>query len=94
MLADAEYNERVQRAAELFLGPAEDVIRQILHTTQSFGMAGGRPNIVQGWTAQIARMRLDEGIAWSVKVSDYVDQLVGHSILLLGDAYGDFGSVG
>lgn len=93
LLADAEYSERVQQAAELFIGPAEDAIRQILHTTPSFDMSRGRPNLVQSWTAQIARMRLDEGIAWSVKVADYVDQLTGHSLVFLGDAYGEFGSV-
>lgn len=93
LAADEEYTNRVQQAAEFFIGPADDVIRQILHATASFDMATGRPNIVQSWTAQIARMQLDAGIAWSIKVSDYVDKLVGHSLILLGDAYGDFGSV-
>lgn len=93
LAGDAEYSERVQRAAELFIGPAEDTIRQILYTTPGLDLATGRPNIVQSWTAQIARMRFDEGIAWSIKVSDYVEQLTGHSLIFLGDAYGEFGAV-
>lgn len=92
LLADPAYLERTRRGAELFLGPAEDTMRQIIHMN---GMSPDdpRPAMAQTWTAQISRFQFDAGVAWGIEVADYVAGLTGTGIALLADSYGDFGTL-
>lgn len=92
MSADPGFVELGRRGAELFVGPAEDTIRQLVHLA-GVSIEGGPPKYYQTWTAQIARFQFDEALAWGIAVSDYVNKLTGTGVLFMVDAYGSFGSV-
>jgi hypothetical protein len=90
LLADPAYQERTRRGADLFLGPPEDHLRQIMHM-KGISLADPRPAVSQTWTAQIAHFQFDGALAWSIDVSDYVADLTKTGVVLLADNYGDFG---
>jgi hypothetical protein len=92
LLGDSAYMDRTKRGAEVFLGPAEDSMRQILHVN-GISVEGPRPPVTQTWTAQIARFQFDAAMAWAVEVTDYVVDLTGVGIALAAENYGDFGTL-
>jgi hypothetical protein len=92
MLNDANYQQLVRRGAELFSGPPEDSLRQIMHMS-GMTVDAPRPPLTQTWSAVIQRFQFDAAMAFGVEVSDYVNKLTGAGLVLLAENYGDFGTL-
>ena len=92
LMNDSGYLDLAAEGGELFLGAANDTLRQIIHLN---GMTESdpRPAFSQGWAAQIRELKFDAAIEWGVAITDHVAALTGARLVFLADNYGDFGTV-
>ena len=81
----------IEQEADIFEGPGDDVIRMIIDlngydptTFPAFG---------QVWTSQFDHWRFDEALAWATKVAAHVTTLTSVPVIVLADAYGEFGTI-
>lgn len=92
LLEDTNYQQLARRGAELFAGPPEDSLRQIMHMS-GITIDAPRPPLTQSWSAMIQRSQFDAAMGFAVEVSDYVNKLTGAGNVLVAECYGDFGNL-
>ena len=90
MLADAEFVEKTQASNDLFAGPLEDAVIEVLHTTGDIA-PGNYTSII---TAQCAPGHVGEAMAWAVEAQEASTKITGFAGGVASPVYGVFGGVG
>lgn len=87
--ASAAYLDKANSAGDVFAGPAEDSLREVIHT------AGEAPEGFDFASSTIAVIDEDytKGIGWSIEMADLANSTTGNATMLLRSVYGQFGQV-
>ena len=87
--ASEAYIDKVNSAAEIFSGHAEDALREVIHT------AGEPPETFDFVAATNAVIAEDysKAIEWSVGMADLAHSTTGNATMLLRNVYGEFGGL-
>ncbi len=88
---DDSYLDQTSKAAELFLGPPEDMFREVLHVA---GEVTGPSAYTSSVLATCNADRMADTVAWGMEMADLVHRVSGRACMFVGDAYGPFGGVG
>lgn len=87
--ASEAYIDKVNSAADIFSGHAEDALREVIHTA---GEPAEAPEFVSATNAVIAE-DYSKAIEWSVGMADLANATTGNATMLLRNVYGPFGGV-
>lgn len=87
--ASTTYVDKVNSAADLFTGPAEDFLRQVVHQA---GEAPESFDFAVATTAVIAE-DFSKAVQWAVEMTDLANAITGQAVMLGTDVYGDFGGL-
>lgn len=87
--ASAEYMAKVSAAADIFVGPAQDALREVVHVA---GDAPGAPAYVAS-TSAVINGNYSKAFEWSVGMAELAHATTGHATMLLRNSFGDFGGV-
>lgn len=90
LLADDSYLDQTSKGAELFVGPAEDALREVLHAA---GEVDGPTAYTSSVLAQANVERIADVVAWGANMADLINRISGRTCMFLADAYGPFGGV-
>jgi hypothetical protein len=90
LMADAGYVAAVGAAAELFAGPAEDTLANIVATAGDGGHRGDYASIVM---AQCAMGRIADAMVWGVEMMQHVHGVTGRDSAFTRSIYGPWASV-
>jgi hypothetical protein len=87
--ASSAYVDKVNSSGDVFAGPAEDFLREVVH------VAGEPPTEFDYATSTVAVVaeRFTQTIGWSIEMTDLAHATTGHAAMLLRDVYGDFGGL-
>lgn len=91
LLADPGYLEMVAAGAELFEGPIEDFLVEILATA---GDGGHRGNYASMVTAQCAAGKIGDAMAFGVDILNLVSGITGRDGVFSRSMYGPWATVG
>jgi len=91
LAADSGYIDAVQSGAELFVGPAEDSLVDIVATVGDGGHRGGIASLI---TAEVAAGNLAEAVGWGVEMMEHVAGVTGRDGLFTRSMYGPWAQVG
>jgi hypothetical protein len=90
LAADDGYLRSVEEADELFEGPIEDGLAQVVAGEPATGDAPAYVSIVRG---RAANGRLGDAMTLGVEVAETASRLTGLSTLFVAEATGDYGGV-
>lgn len=90
LLADASYLDMLSTAPELFEGPIEDSIAEII---TMYGDHSGDPTFASVVNAQCAAGRIADAMAWGVDIGTHVHSITGRDGAFGRPMYGQFGQV-
>ncbi len=90
LAVDVGYLDAVQSAAELFDGPAEDSLVDVVATVGDGGHRGRVANVV---TARCAPGKISEAMTWGVGMMEYVGEVTGLDGMFTRSMYGPWASV-
>ena len=87
--ASTAYMDKVNSAGDVFAGPAEDMLREVIHT------AGEPPETFDyvGSTIAVIDEDYSKALGWSVEMADLAASVTGRATMLLRNVYGPFGGV-
>jgi hypothetical protein len=91
LIADPGYLEAVQAGHELFEGPAEDALIDIVATAGDGGHRGGFASMI---TAQCAPGKIGEAMAFGVEIMNHVAGVTGRDGVFGRGMHGPWASVG
>jgi hypothetical protein len=91
LFADDSYLDQTSKAAELFVGPAEDALREVLHVA---GEMDGPSAYTSAVISSASADRMADALAWGVEMAELVRRVSGRTCVFLADTYGSFGGVG
>lgn len=91
LLADSSYLEAVQAGQDLFEGPIEDRLVDMVALAGDGGHGGDFASLVQ---AQIAGGHTADAMAWGVDILNHVAGITGRDGVFGRTMYGPFGGVG
>lgn len=90
LTGDDSYLDQTAKASELFVGPAEDSFREVLHTAGELTAPGRYTTAV---LAKGNAERMADVMMWGMEMTDIVQKVSGRPSAFLADAYADFGGV-
>ena len=91
LAVDVGYLDSVQEAGELFAGPPEDSLIEIVATVGEGGHQGKVADVI---TARCAPGKISEAMTWGVEMMEYVGNVTGLDGLFTRSLYGPWAAVG
>lgn len=91
LATDAGYLDAVERGADMFVGPAEDSLVDIVGTV---GDGGHHGDVVDLVTARCANGKMGEAMAWGMEMMQHVSGLTGRDGVFTRSMYGPWGVIG
>ncbi len=91
LAVDVGYLDAVQSASELFDGPAEDALIDIVATVGDGGHQGKVADVI---TARCAPGKIAEAMAWGVEMMEYAGGVTGLDGLFTRSMYGPWAAIG
>lgn len=87
--ASSAYIDKVNSAGDIWAGPAEDYLREVVHTA---GEPADDP-VFASATQAVIQEDYSKALEWSVGMADLARSTTGHATMLLRNVYGDFGGL-
>jgi hypothetical protein len=92
LATDNAYHDLRSKAQEWVTGPAENIFRSVVH-----GAPGDEPPAIGAvasvTTAVAATGKMAEAVGWGVDMAQHASSVTATPVLLLVNAYGDFGGM-
>jgi hypothetical protein len=91
LVGQSGYLERLDAAADMVTIPGQDFLRQVVYGSPSDPPPIGAVGTVTTATALVDRMV--DAVGWSVEIAQYLEGVMGNSVGVLTDVYGQMGRI-
>ena len=91
LVSQSGYIERLDAAADFVTSPGQDHLRSVVYGSPSDPPPLGAIGTITTATAMVDRMA--DAVGWSVEIAQYLEGLMGNSIGVLTDVYGQMGRI-